>query len=104
VLRYWLGVDDDGLSPQAAMPPHRAGPDALVTAFILRRMLKEHDVDQLVELSSLPAILAGPIGFGKHRGTRWEDLPRDYLRWIYEKSDLGADEKHTASHHLGARA
>lgn len=33
VLRYWLGLD---LSPELAMPPHRAGPDAYVTALITR--------------------------------------------------------------------
>lgn len=101
VLRYWMNVDDDGLDPAAAMPPHRAGPDTLVTAFILRRLIFATSVAKLVELTSAPVVLQ-TITFGKHRGMRWADLPRDYLQWIVFKSDLGVDEKHTARHILGA--
>jgi len=101
VLRYWLGVDADGLDPVAAMPPHRAGPDTLVTAYILNRMIFASNVNELVRLTSAPVVLT-TINFGKHRGMRWADLPRDYLQWIAFKSDLGVDEKHTARHLLGA--
>lgn len=101
VLRYYLNVDDDGLDPVAAMPPHRAGPDTLVTAFILRRMIFATSVNELVRLTSAPVVLT-TINFGKHRGMRWAELPRDYLQWIAFKSDLGVDEKHTARHLLGA--
>jgi exodeoxyribonuclease X len=101
VLRYWLNVDDDGLDPVAAMPPHRAGPDTLVTAFILRRLIFASSVAKLVELTSAPVVLQ-TITFGKHRGMRWADLPRDYLQWIAFKSELGVDEKHTARAILGA--
>ncbi|TPJ70491.1 MULTISPECIES: exonuclease domain-containing protein [unclassified Mesorhizobium] len=102
VLRYWLNVDGDGLDPVAAMPPHRAGPDTLVTAFILRRLIFATSPAKLVELTSAPVVL-GTVTFGKHRGMKWADLPPDYLSWIANKSDLGADEKHTARHILGAR-
>lgn len=101
VLRYWLNVDGDGLDPVAAMPPHRAGPDTLVTAFILRRLIFASSVAKLVELTSAPVVLQ-TITFGKHRGMRWADLPRDYLQWIAFKSELGVDEKHTARTILGA--
>src|SRR5690606_31559791 len=40
VLRYWL--EDQGLlslDHETAMPPHRAGPDAYVTAHILKTLL-----------------------------------------------------------------
>lgn len=100
VLRYWLNVDDDGLDPVAAMPPHRAGPDTLVTAFILRRLIFASSVAKLVELTSAPVVLQ-TITFGKHRGMRWAELPRDYLQWIAFKSELGVDEKHTARTILG---
>jgi exodeoxyribonuclease X len=100
-LRYWLNVDADGLDFEASMPPHRAGPDALVTAFILARLAFAASVDELVRLTTAPVLLR-TISFGKHRGMKWADLPSDYLRWIADKSDLGADEKHTARHYLGA--
>lgn len=102
VLRYHLGVDmDDGFDPVAAMPPHRAGPDTLVTAFILNRLLLVSSVQRLIELTSEPVVLRN-VTFGKHRGAKWAELPRDYLQWIAFKSDLGPDEKHTARHILGA--
>lgn len=102
VLRYWLDIDNDGLDPIASMPPHRAGPDTLVTAFVLRRLIFASSVDQLIHLTSAPVVLQ-TVTFGKHRGAKWRDLPTDYLQWIAHKSDLGVDEKHTARTILGSR-
>lgn len=73
----------------------------MVTAYILNRMIFASNVNELVRLTSAPVVLT-TINFGKHRGMRWADLPRDYLQWIAFKSDLGVDEKHTARHLLGA--
>jgi exodeoxyribonuclease X len=102
VLRYHLGIDDEeDFDVAASMPPHRAGPDTLVTAFILRRLIFASSVAKLVELTSAPVVLQ-TITFGKHRGMRWADLPRDYLQWIAFKSELGVDERHTARTILGA--
>lgn len=100
-LRYWLGTDADGMDGEKCMPPHRAGPDTLVTAYTLRRMLQIKHPDQLVALTSAPVLLRD-VTFGKHRGSKWKDLPRDYLSWIANKSDLGSDEKHTARHYLNS--
>lgn len=102
VLRYWLGVDGDGMDAGLAMPPHRAGPDTLVTAFVLRRLIFATSVQRLIELTAEPVLLQS-VTFGKHRGMKWSELPADYLQWIAFKSDLGFDEKHTARHYLGAR-
>lgn len=99
VLRYFLGV---ALGESFAMPPHRAGPDAYVTAFILIRLLAEHPLDDLIKWSSEPALLV-KVGFGKHRGLKWSEVPRDYLDWIL-RQDMDADVKHTARHHLKQRA
>lgn len=105
VLRYHLGIDEqnDDFDPAAAMPPHRAGPDTLVTAHILRRLIFAASVAKLIELTTAPVVLR-TITFGKHRGMAWADLPRDYLQWIAFKSELGVDEKHTARHFLGEAA
>lgn len=102
VLRYHLDVDgDEGFDADAAMPPHRAGPDTLVTAYILHRLIFAASVQKLIELTTAPVVLRN-VTFGEHRGVKWADLPRDYLQWIAFKSDLGPDEKHTARHILGA--
>ncbi|WP_267550308.1 putative quorum-sensing-regulated virulence factor [Rhizobium rhizogenes] len=109
-LRYWLGLDNH-IDSALAMPPHRAGPDTYVTAHILSRLILTAggadyvmgpSVQKLITLSTMPVLLRD-VPFGKHKGAKWADLPWDYLNWVANKSDLGADEKHTARHHLGAQ-
>ncbi len=104
VLRYWLGVDtDQGFDYAKSMPSHRATPDAYVTAFILRRLLAERTVDQLLTISRYPALLR-VMNFGKHKGMAFADAPADYLEWIRDKSDLNEDTKFTAKYWLQKRA
>jgi exodeoxyribonuclease X len=98
-LRYWLGLKID---EALAMPPHRAGPDAYVTAFILLEMLPLASIDQMIEWSSAPSLLPR-VTFGKHRGQAWSALPPDYLSWLVNKSDMDADTKFTAQHWLQQR-
>lgn len=104
VLRYFLDVDaQDDFDPERAMPPHRAGPDAYVTAFILRELIDQAPIEDLVKWSSGPALLA-KVGFGKHRGKRWADLAktdRSYLEWIVDKSGMDdRDVRATAKFYL----
>lgn len=98
-LRYYLGIEiDDAL----AMPPHRAAPDAYVTASILRDALAIATVEQMIEWTAGPSLLPR-VTFGKHRGQNWSDLPVDYLDWIIRKSDMDVDTKFTARHWLDQR-
>ncbi len=62
-------------------PPHRALPDALVTAYILTRLLDEHPVEQLVEWTRQPKPVF-KLPFGKHKGMLIADAPGDYLEWV----------------------
>jgi exodeoxyribonuclease X len=101
-LRYWLNLDEEMEDVDRATPPHRAGPDTYVTALILARLVFASNVDELVRLTTAPVLLRD-VTFGKHKGAKWAGLPWDYLNWVATKSDLGADEKHTARHYLGAR-
>lgn len=102
-LRYWLDLDRSAsFDREAAMPPHRALPDAYVTAHILARMLGSWSVADLVSISGKPALL-GRLTFGKHRGMRFSEAPVDYLQWIRDKSDLNEDVKFSAAHWLQAR-
>ena len=104
-LRYLLGLDEVMGRRELAMPPHRAGPDAYVTAYILAHMIMEAKatIEDMVRWSAGPALLP-KITFGKHRGSKWEDVGSDYLEWIVNKSDLDADTKANARHHLKKRA
>ncbi len=104
VLRYWLGVDlEDGFDGSRSFPPHRALPDAYVTAFILRRLLAERSVDELLTISRYPALLR-IMNFGKHKGMAFADAPDDYLEWIRDKSDMNEDAKFSAKYWLQKRA
>lgn len=103
VLRYHLGLDLP--DPAMAHPPHRAGPDTYVTAHLLAKIIEERHatLEQLVRWSSGPPLLP-KITFGKHKGSKWEDVPSDYLDWIVSKSDLDANTKANARYHLKQRA
>lgn len=102
-LRYILDIDSEpDFDPAQAMPPHRALPDAYVTARILRKLLQLRPIERLVEISSEPALSVN-VNFGKHKGTKWAELPGDYLQWIIEKSDLDQETKDQASYWLKRR-
>ena len=99
VLRYWLGME---LDPELAMPPHRAQPDAYVTAQILVRLLAEVSVEDMVAWTEEPRVMPR-ITFGKHRGSAWPDVPTDYLNWLVLKSEMDADAKWNAQRELDRR-
>lgn len=99
-LRYLL--NPEGLDRDLARDTHRSFPDAYVTAFILRELLKHATVVQLIAWSGEPALLPR-VQFGKHRGEKWETVPADYLQWILRQADMGEDLHHTARHHLELR-
>lgn len=98
VLRYWLDLK---LDDRLADPPHRAEPDAYVTANILIRLLARASIDDLIAWSSEPRVMP-TIPFGKHKGAKWADAPRDYLEWVL-RSDLDADTKWNAQRELTRR-
>lgn len=101
-LRYLLGLV---LHDEDAMPPHRAGPDAYVTAHLLARFLSDGrvSIEEMVRWNTGPALLPR-ITFGKHFGKKWDEAPTDYLEWIVNKSDMDKDVMANARHHLKVRA
>lgn len=100
-LRYFLGVElDDAL----ATPPHRAAPDAYVTAHILAEAIAHGaSIDDMIEWSNQPSLLPGVINFGKHKGVLWSACDRSYLSWIVKQPDMDEDKRFTAQHWLDAR-
>jgi len=99
VIRYWLDLDIDS---EKASPPHRALPDAYVTAAIFARLLDEKTVEEMIHISKYPALLK-VMNFGKHKGTTFADAPLDYLDWIVSKSDMDEDTKFTAKYWVRKR-
>jgi exodeoxyribonuclease X len=105
-LRYWL--EDRGLilsDRKLAEPPHRAGPDAYVTALILKALfLAGVQGKQMVAWTREPALLPTcPIG--EHRGKAWADVPFGFLDWMVRKAhDMDPDLKWNAQRELDRRA
>lgn len=85
VLKYYLDIKD---RPEHH-PPHRALPDCRVTAEILIKMAEHKTFNEMVKISRESAYLT-KISFGKHRGQKFEDLPRDYLQWLAGQKDMDA--------------
>lgn len=95
VLRYWRSLE---LDPQLAMPPHRAGPDAWVTAHILLDLLAAQSIDVLI---NPPAPEALP--FGKYRGEPWKDVPTSYLNWMRQQPEMDSSLTARAAVELARR-
>lgn len=99
-LRYWLNLELDAFR---ASPPHRALPDAYVTAHLFVRLLAEKTVDEMVRISKYPALLRR-ITFGtKAKGQTYEEAPLDYLGWIADKSEMDEDTKFSAKYWVTKR-
>jgi exodeoxyribonuclease X len=86
-LKYFLGFNDH----PSLHPPHRALPDAKVTALILTRLLDLHPVEQLIEWTLQPRLVT-KMPFGKHKGLLLKDLPVDYLDWVAGPKCEAAEE------------
>jgi exodeoxyribonuclease X len=100
VLRYWL--KPEGLHRALAAPAHRAGPDAYVTAHLLRELLRLYPLERLIAWSEEPAVLVR-VPFGKAtRGMRWTEVEDDFLLWVLDR-DFSEDILHTARVELDRR-
>jgi len=100
VLRYWRGLT---LDPAFAMPPHRAAPDAWVTAHLFSELVKAASFDELVDWTLKPKMMP-TIAFGKHRGAKWSDIPSDYLSWMTRQADMDRDAVFCAREELARRS
>jgi exodeoxyribonuclease X len=95
-LRYWLDLQ----SPpgEAGETAHRALYDAWTTTFLFKRLTDDFSINEMVQISSVPALLPR-FTFGKHAGKPIAEIPRDYLEFIL-REDFDEDIKHTAEHYL----
>lgn len=113
-LRFWPEAAHHGLQflrYHLSLPvsidipmPHRAGPDAYLCSLLMKQILDDGraSLEEMVRWSNGPALLPR-VNFGKHKGSKWEDCPTDYLEWIVNKSDMDRDVKANAKHHLSKR-
>jgi exodeoxyribonuclease X len=99
VLRYHLGLDvrsGDGRDGQ----PHSALYDARTTAQLMLHLLTTITAKEMVAITQEPVLLR-KLGFGKHRGVEFAEIPKDYLKWLRGRDNLDRDLKHTLDVHLG---
>ena len=96
ILRYALELDPQklGIDPQLLSPPHRALPDAIVTAHLLDHQLAHHaqhhchphdPIEWALALTHEPVRLK-TVPFGRYFGAQWQNVPRDYLDWCTTRS------------------
>lgn len=92
VLRYYLGLEPDE-SLTKGLAAHRALYDTAVTAKLLIYLLSLAPPEELYRLSTTP-VLQMICKFGKaHSGKPWSEVPKSYLRWMLQDSDLKNDPK-----------
>lgn len=111
-LQYWR--KPVGLDKAAALPNHRAYPDALVTAFLLRDLLNDEAVplEQMLAWSREPALTvkcylkSRTIDYRNGgKGTPWTQVDTGFLNWIVNIADFSdkPDIRFTAEYHLEKR-
>jgi exodeoxyribonuclease X len=95
VLRYWLDVHINNICPEVInRRPHEALYDVATTTGILLLMLENHTPEQLWQMTQTPVRLQ-KINFGKHKGTPFDQLPKDYLNWLASKNDWDDNTMYT---------
>lgn len=99
VLRYWRSL---ALDPAVAMPPHRAGPDAWVTAHLLAELLKTTSATEMIAWTAQPAVYP-MMPIGRYRGKAWREVPTEYLAWLIERSEVSSGIKFCARSEIARR-
>jgi exodeoxyribonuclease X len=95
VLRYFFGgakLDLGGIAP------HRALADCIVTRFVFEKLIEKYlELGHEDSQNALIAFAAAPIAvyaipFGKYKGRKLSDVPRDYVSWcLNTMTDLDPD-------------
>jgi DNA polymerase III epsilon subunit-like protein len=98
-LRYYLSLNIDA-------SPHNALGDILVLEALFQRIYaKANDefgieaIEKMIEVTQNPVLLPR-MPFGKHKGMKFEEIPTDYLEWLFG-TDLDEDMAYTFKHYLG---
>lgn len=102
-LRYWLEDQDlIALDHAKTQPAHRAGPDAYVTAHILKALLALATGREMIAWTREPALLPRcPIG--KFRGKPWREVEGGFLSWMLKQADMDKDLQWNAERELERR-
>ena len=104
-LRYWL--EDQGLitpAPSLCRPAHRAGPDAYITAWLLKALLETGATGkEMAGWTKEPRLFPTcPIG-EKWRGKPWADVDPGFLGWMLRQPTMEEDLKWNARREIARR-
>jgi exodeoxyribonuclease X len=99
-LRYYLKLNIDATA-------HTAIGDVLVLEGIFQRIyakfkrqtIGDDPVAEMIKISGSP-VLVPRMPFGKHKGLKMAEVPKDYLQWL-SSTDLDEDLAYTVEHYLG---
>lgn len=105
VLRYWL--EDQclvSLDPATAQPPHRAAPDAYVTAHLLLALFGTGLTgrEMVAWTKEPPALPTCPLG--KFRGKPWSEVEAGFLGWMLRQPTMEDDLKWNAEREIARRS
>lgn len=69
---------------------HAADEDVKLLVNVIGHIVEKSSVKTLAELYSLSEIARVPTvwAFGKHKGTKISETPRDYISWMLKQSDI----------------
>lgn len=104
-LRYWL-EDAGKIAPDHALtqPAHRAGPDAYVTAHILKALFDAGTTGrEMVAWTKEPPVMP-TCPLGKFRGKPWSEVEGGFLGWMLRQPDMDQDLKWNASREIARRS
>jgi exodeoxyribonuclease X len=103
-LRYWL--EDQGkikLDHAMTQPAHRAGPDAYVTAHILKALFDAGiSGKEMIAWTKEPRLLP-KCPLGKFRGMPWSKVEDGFLGWMLRQPTMEADLKWNAEREIARR-
>lgn len=101
-LFYWLELDKVA-NPALTQPSHRAGPDAYVTAHILRALFDAgHTGKEMVGWTREPALLP-KCPLNPWRGKLWSEVDAGFLGWMIRHPTMEADLKWNANREIERR-
>ena len=58
----------------------------------MQKEFGDKTIEKMIEISTKP-VLIKKMTFGKHKGKMMEDVPRDYLDWLYNNADEGMRDR-----------
>ena len=99
-IRHWYQIPNSG----GAL--HRALCDTEYLKAIFYKIIEDMPLteEEMIKITQEPPRPPKCTVGQKHKGKLWKDVPKDYLDWIVNKSDMDTETKAIANYHLTGQA